>query len=113
MPARKDGRAFGDWLADRKKLALMAGGQSRRLPAYAAEGKILMPGLISHATDLVEHPDLIKERLLNYASVVGKEYVQPGTDCGIGSRVGHEEVVWAKLAAMGEGARRASIELWG
>jgi 5-methyltetrahydropteroyltriglutamate--homocysteine methyltransferase len=77
------------------------------------EGKILMPGLISHATDLVEHPDLIKERLLNYASVVGKEYVQPGTDCGIGSRVGHEEVVWAKLAAMGEGARRASIELWG
>jgi 5-methyltetrahydropteroyltriglutamate--homocysteine methyltransferase len=77
------------------------------------EGKILMPGLISHATDLVEHPDLIKERLLNYASVVGKEYVQPGTDCGIGSRVGHEEVVWAKLKAMSEGARRASIELWG
>ena len=77
------------------------------------DGKILMPGIISHATDLVEHPDLIKERLLNYASIVGKENVQPGTDCGIGSRVGHEEVVWAKLQTMAEGARRASIELWG
>jgi 5-methyltetrahydropteroyltriglutamate--homocysteine methyltransferase len=77
------------------------------------DGKILMPGVISHATDLVEHPDLIKERLLNYASVVGKENVQTGTDCGIGSRVGHEEVVWAKLRAMSEGARRASAELWG
>ena len=77
------------------------------------DGKILMPGVIGHFTDLVEHPDLVKERLLNYASVVGKENVQTGTDCGIGSRVGHEEVVWAKLQAMSEGARRASIELWG
>ncbi|MFN8525836.1 MAG: cobalamin-independent methionine synthase II family protein [Chloroflexota bacterium] len=77
------------------------------------DGKILQPGVISHATDLVEHPDLIKERLLNYASVVGKENVQTSTDCGIGSRVGHEEIAWAKLATMAEGARRASIELWG
>ena len=77
------------------------------------EGKILMPGVLSHATDLVEHPDLIAERLVNYASVVGKENVQTGTDCGIGSRVGHEEIVWAKLAAMSEGARRASAQLWG
>ena len=77
------------------------------------DGKILMPGVISHATDLVEHPDLVKERLVNYASVVGKENVQTGTDCGIGSRVGHEEIVWAKLSAMAEGARRASDELWG
>ncbi|MBV9582805.1 MAG: cobalamin-independent methionine synthase II family protein [Chloroflexi bacterium] len=77
------------------------------------EGKILMPGVISHATDLVEHPDVIKERLINYASVVGKENVATGTDCGIGSRVGHEEIVWAKLATMAEGARRASAELWG
>jgi 5-methyltetrahydropteroyltriglutamate--homocysteine methyltransferase len=77
------------------------------------EGKILMPGVISHATDLVEHPDVVKERFLKYASVVGKENVAGGTDCGIGSRVGHEEIVWAKLAAMAEGARRASAELWG
>jgi len=77
------------------------------------DSKILMPGVISHATDLVEHPDLVAERLLNYASVIGKENVQAGTDCGIGSRVGHEEIVWAKLRASAEGARRASVELWG
>jgi 5-methyltetrahydropteroyltriglutamate--homocysteine methyltransferase len=77
------------------------------------DGKLLMPGVISHATDLVEHPDLVAERLLNYAGIVGKENIQAGTDCGIGSRVGHEEVVWAKLEAMAEGARRASARLWG
>jgi 5-methyltetrahydropteroyltriglutamate--homocysteine methyltransferase len=76
------------------------------------EGTILMPGVISHATDLVEHPDFVAERLINYASVVGKENVQAGTDCGIGSRVGHEEIVWAKLKASAEGARRASKVLW-
>jgi len=76
-------------------------------------GTILMPGVISHATDLVEHPDLIAERLTNFASVIGKENVQAGTDCGMGSRVGHEEIMWAKFEAMAEGARRASTELWG
>lgn len=77
------------------------------------EGTILMPGVISHATDLVEHPDLVAERLVNFASVIGKENVQGGTDCGMGSRVGHEEIVWAKFEAMAEGARRASRKLWG
>ena len=77
------------------------------------DGKMLMPGVISHATDLVEHPDLVAERLINYANVIGKENVQAGTDCGIGSRVGHEEIVWAKLRASAEGARRASARLWG
>jgi 5-methyltetrahydropteroyltriglutamate--homocysteine methyltransferase len=77
------------------------------------EGKMLMPGVISHATDLVEHPDLVCERILKYASILGKENVQVTTDCGIGSRVGHEEVVWAKLDAMAEGARRASQKLFG
>ena len=76
------------------------------------EGKMLMPGVIAHATDLVEHPELVAERLVNYARLVGRENVQTGTDCGIGSRVGHEEVVWAKLAAMSEGARIASQRLW-
>ncbi len=76
------------------------------------EGKILMPGVISHATDLVEHPELVAERIVRYANLVGREHVQTGTDCGIGSRVGHEEVVWAKLAAMSEGARIASERLW-
>ncbi len=72
----------------------------------------LQPGVISHATDLVEHPDLVAERLLNYASVIGRERVEGGTDCGIGSRVGHEEIVWAKLKSMSEGAAIASKELW-
>jgi 5-methyltetrahydropteroyltriglutamate--homocysteine methyltransferase len=77
------------------------------------DGKILVPGVISHATDLVEAPGLVAERLVNYASVVGRENVQGGTDCGIGSRVGHEEIVWAKLRAMADGAALASKQLWG
>jgi 5-methyltetrahydropteroyltriglutamate--homocysteine methyltransferase len=80
-----------------------------RLP----DGKILVPGVISHATDLVEAPGLVAERLVNYASVVGKENLQAGTDCGIGSRVGHEEIVWAKLRALAEGCALASGQLWG
>jgi len=77
------------------------------------DGKILVPGVISHATDLVEAPGLVAERLLNYASVVGRENLQAGTDCGIGSRVGHEEIVWAKLRAMAQGCALASDQLWG
>ncbi len=80
-----------------------------RLP----DGKILVPGVISHATDLVEAPGLVAERLVNYASVVGRENLQAGTDCGIGSRVGHEEIVWAKLRALAEGCELASGQLWG
>lgn len=75
-------------------------------------GKMLMPGVIAHATDLVEHPELVAERLVHYATRVGRENVQAGTDCGMGSRVGHEEIVWAKLKAMVEGARLASQRLW-
>ena len=77
------------------------------------DGKILVPGVIGHATDLVEHPELVAERLINFASVVGKENLQAGTDCGIGYRVGHAEVAWAKLASMAEGCRIASDKLWG
>src|SRR5690349_5559293 len=77
------------------------------------EGRILVPGVVSHATDLVEHPGLVAERLVNYASVVGREHVQGGTDCGIGSRVGHEEVAWAKLEALAAGATLATKRLWG
>ncbi|WP_213451313.1 cobalamin-independent methionine synthase II family protein [Rhizomonospora bruguierae] len=76
------------------------------------DGKILAPGVVSHATDLVEHPELIAERLVNFAGVVGRENLQAGTDCGIGSRVGHAEVVWAKLRAMADGAALASARLW-
>jgi 5-methyltetrahydropteroyltriglutamate--homocysteine methyltransferase len=77
------------------------------------DGKILVPGVISHATDLVESPELVAERLINFASVVGRENVAAGTDCGIGSRVGHEEIVWAKLRAMAQGCALATKQLWG
>ena len=72
------------------------------------DGKIIVPGVVGHFTDLVEHPELVAERLCNFARLVGMENVQAGTDCGIGSRVGHEEVVWAKLKAMAEGCRIAA-----
>jgi 5-methyltetrahydropteroyltriglutamate--homocysteine methyltransferase len=76
------------------------------------EGKILIPGVVGHATDIVEHPELVAQRLIRYANLVGRENVIAGTDCGIGSRVGHAEVAWAKLAAVGDGARLASKKLW-
>lgn len=77
------------------------------------EGKILVPGVVGHATDLVEHPELVAERLVNFGKLVGMENIQGGTDCGIGSRVGHEEIVWAKLSAMAEGAALATKRLKG
>jgi 5-methyltetrahydropteroyltriglutamate--homocysteine methyltransferase len=77
------------------------------------DGKSLMPGVIGHATDIIEHPRLVADRLLRYADLVGKENVIAGTDCGVGSRVWNDEIAWAKFAAMAEGARIASGELWG
>jgi len=78
-----------------------------KLPA----GKIIVPGLVSHATNLVEHPELIAQRIRNFAEAVGRENVIAGTDCGLGSRL-HSELVWAKLSALVEGARLASKTLW-
>ena len=75
--------------------------------------KVLIPGVIAHCTDHVEHPRLVAQRLLRYAEVVGPEQVIAGTDCGIGSRVATGEIAWAKLAASVAGARLASAELWG
>jgi 5-methyltetrahydropteroyltriglutamate--homocysteine methyltransferase len=77
------------------------------------DGKILIPGVIGHFTDMIEHPKLVAERLVKYAGVVGKENVIAGVDCGLGTRVGHESIVWAKFASMVEGARIASQQLWG
>jgi 5-methyltetrahydropteroyltriglutamate--homocysteine methyltransferase len=77
------------------------------------EGKVLIPGVIAHCTDHVEHPRLVAQRLVRYANVVGRENVIAGTDCGIGSRVATGEIAWAKLRASVEGARIASDLLWG
>jgi 5-methyltetrahydropteroyltriglutamate--homocysteine methyltransferase len=81
--------------------------QDVKLPA----GKIIVPGLVSHATNIVEHPELIARRIRNFAEAVGRENVIAGTDCGLGSRL-HEDLAWAKLSALVEGARLASKTLW-
>ncbi len=79
-----------------------------RLP----EGKMLMPGVVGHASDIIEHPELVAQRLIRYARLIGRDNVIAGTDCGLGGRVGHPEIVWAKLAALAEGARLATRQLW-
>jgi 5-methyltetrahydropteroyltriglutamate--homocysteine methyltransferase len=81
------------------------------------EGKVLIPGLVSHQTNVVEHPELVAWRIKNFASVVGKENVIAGTDCGFSQfwdsiRV-HPSVQWAKLKALADGAALASAQLWG
>jgi 5-methyltetrahydropteroyltriglutamate--homocysteine methyltransferase len=80
------------------------------------DGKILIPGIVSHQTNVVEHPELVSWRIQNYASVVGRENVIAGTDCGFSQgwnmiRV-HPEVQWAKLKALADGAALASKALW-
>jgi 5-methyltetrahydropteroyltriglutamate--homocysteine methyltransferase len=81
------------------------------------EGQVLIPGVISHATNVVEHPELVAERLVRLANIVGRENVIGGTDCGFAQgpfyRRVHPSVMWAKLEALSEGARFASKELWG
>jgi 5-methyltetrahydropteroyltriglutamate--homocysteine methyltransferase len=81
------------------------------------EGKKLIPGVVTHHTNVVEHPELVAQRLVRLANAVGRENVLAGTDCGFAqgafiTRV-HEEIQWAKLSALAEGARIASRELWG
>ena len=77
-----------------------------KLPA----GKILIPGVVTHSTDVVEHPELVSQRLARYARLVGKENVIAGTDCGFGGR-SHPQIAWAKLGALVEGAALASKAL--
>jgi 5-methyltetrahydropteroyltriglutamate--homocysteine methyltransferase len=77
-----------------------------------APGTILMPGVISHATNIVEHPELVAKRLVDWAGIVGPENVVGGADCGMGGRV-HAEIGWAKLAALADGAALATKTLGG
>ncbi|HXL46403.1 MAG TPA: cobalamin-independent methionine synthase II family protein [Candidatus Binatia bacterium] len=76
------------------------------------EGKILIPGVVGHASDFIEHPELVAERIVRYARLAGRENVIAGTDCGLGPRVGHPKIAWAKFEALVEGARLASRQLW-
>jgi 5-methyltetrahydropteroyltriglutamate--homocysteine methyltransferase len=80
------------------------------------DGKLLMPGVIAHTTNVVEHPELVAERITHYANIVGKENVIAGVDCGFAqgwdlARV-HESIQWEKLRTLAEGARIASERLW-
>ncbi len=76
------------------------------------DGKILIPGVVSHASNVVEHPELVADRIALYAGLVGRENVIAGTDCGLGLRV-HPQIAWAKLKALSEGAAMATKQLWG
>ena len=75
------------------------------------DGKMILPGVVSHSTNLIEHPDLIADRIMRFAKLVGRENVIAGTDCGLGGRA-HAEIAWAKLGALAEGAKLASKRLW-
>jgi 5-methyltetrahydropteroyltriglutamate--homocysteine methyltransferase len=87
--------------------------ESTKLPT----GKVLLPGLISHSTNVVEHPEFVAERITRLAKLVGRENIIASTDCGFAQgpfvqRV-HPSIMWAKLRALTEGARIATRELWG
>jgi 5-methyltetrahydropteroyltriglutamate--homocysteine methyltransferase len=74
------------------------------------DGKLILPGIVSHATNVVEHPELVAERIARFANVVGKERVIASTDCGLGGRV-HPQIAWAKLEALAQGAALATRQL--
>jgi len=76
------------------------------------DGKVIIPGVITHSTDVVEHPQLVSQRIQNFAKHVGRENVMAGADCGFGGR-SHPQIAWAKLASLVEGARLASKTLYG
>jgi len=79
-----------------------------RLP----DGKVILPGIVTHSTNVIEHPELVAERIVRFADVVGRENVIASTDCGLGGRV-HPQIAWAKLEALAQGAELASARLWG
>src|SRR5436309_2862068 len=76
------------------------------------EGAVLIPGVVGHCCDFIEHPELVRQRPLRYAKLLGRENVMGGTDCGLGPRVRSPEIAWAKLEALAQGARLASKRLW-
>ncbi|MGH7920366.1 MAG: cobalamin-independent methionine synthase II family protein [Candidatus Dormibacteraceae bacterium] len=82
--------------------------EETRLP----EGRILLPGVVSHATNVVEHPELVADRIERFARAVGRENVLGSTDCGLGGRV-HSQIAWAKLESLARGAELATRRLWG
>jgi 5-methyltetrahydropteroyltriglutamate--homocysteine methyltransferase len=76
------------------------------------DGKRILPGVVSHATNVIEHPEVVADRIERYANAVGPENVIASTDCGLGGRV-HPQIAWAKLEALSDGAKLASSRLFG
>ena len=74
-------------------------------------GKVIMPGVVSHATNVVEHPEVVADRIVRFAEGVGRENVVASTDCGLGGRV-HPQIAWAKLESLVRGAELATKRLW-
>jgi 5-methyltetrahydropteroyltriglutamate--homocysteine methyltransferase len=87
--------------------------KEQKLPA----DKVLVPGVLDTTCNFVEHPELIAQRIVRYALLVGRERVMAGTDCGFGHFAGfgavHPQICWAKMQALAEGARLATKKLWG
>lgn len=81
--------------------------QDMKLP----EGKVILPGVVSHATNVIEHPELVADRIERFAGAVGRKNVIASTDCGLGGRI-HPQLAWAKLASLVEGASLASEHLY-
>lgn len=75
-------------------------------------GKAVVPGVVTHKTNILEHPEVVADRIIRYAEAVGRENVLAGTDCGLGGRI-HPQLAWAKLRALSAGAALASKQLWG
>ena len=75
------------------------------------DDKLLLPGVVSHATNVVEHPELVADRICRFADLVGRERVIASTDCGLGGRT-HPQIAWAKLEALVRGAELATKRLW-
>jgi len=75
------------------------------------EGRALIPGVVTHKTNILEHPETVADRIVRYADVVGKENVIAGTDCGLGGRM-NPQLAWAKLKALADGAELANRQLW-
>jgi 5-methyltetrahydropteroyltriglutamate--homocysteine methyltransferase len=76
------------------------------------DGAKLIPGVVGHCTDFIENPELVAQRLVRYAKLVGRDNLMAGTDCGLGPRVKEGKIAWAKLDALVKGARLATKELW-
>ena len=82
--------------------------QDAKLP----DGIVMMPGVVGHDSDFIETPELVAHRIETYASIFGRENVIAGTDCGLGPRVGHPKIAWAKFESLVQGARLAGRRLW-